>query len=129
MIYKLAPINENTMTNATTENFWQAWNNMTWPEPTQISYRLYYTQDGSPILYTMEDLPGDYIEVDAETYALSSFLVRIVNKQLVHIQPRRYVQKLTPNTTGTACDPGDVCVVVSEQKSYTKWKIITNETD
>jgi hypothetical protein len=80
-------------------------------------------------LYTMEDLSGDYIEVDAETYARSSFLVRIVNKQLVHIQPKRFVQKLTPGTTGTACDPSDVCVVVDKTQPHIKWSIQTNETD
>jgi len=118
-----------TMTNATTENFWQAWIETDWPEAKTISYRLYYDTDGVPTMYTMDDLPGDYIEVDAETYARSPFSVRVVNQQLVYVRPKLRVHKLTPDTTGTACDPRDVCVVVTEQKPYIRWKMKTNETD
>jgi len=117
------------MTNQTTENFWHAWTNMAWPEPKPVSYRLYYSQDGNPTIYSMEDLPGDYIEVDSETYTKSSFLVKVINKQLVHIRPRQHIQKLKPDTTGTTCDPRDLCVIVSKQMPHIKWKIKTNETD
>jgi hypothetical protein len=76
----------------------------------------------------MEDLPGEYIEVNAETYAIASFNVRVVEQKLIHIRPRISVQKLQPHTdTGTACDPRDVCVIVSEQHSHTKWSTVNNE--
>jgi hypothetical protein len=118
------------MTNATTENFWQAWNNMVWPDAQPISLRLYYNADGTPELYTMENLPGDYIEVDAETYALRSFGVRVIDQQLVHVQPKRQINKLQPNPdNGISCDPSDVCVVVDKTQPHIKWSIQTNETD
>jgi hypothetical protein len=56
------------MSQETTDNFWQAIKEFHWPEPEPIFFRLYYKEDGSPIVYTMEDLPGNYIDVDRDTY-------------------------------------------------------------
>lgn len=116
--------------NETTENFWSVWNTFEWPEPKPIFFRLYHNEDGSPRIYSMEDLPGEYIEVDAETYAIASFNVRVVEQKLIHIRPRISVQKLQPHPdTGVACDLRDVCVIVSKQDPHTKWSIVNNEID
>jgi hypothetical protein len=77
----------------------------------------------------MEDLPGNYIEVDAQTYAVALFCVRVVDQKLIHVQPKIQVKKLQPNTSGTPCSTVDVCVVVSEQQPHTKWKISNNEAN
>ena len=116
------------MTNETTENFWSVWNNFEWPEPIPVFFRLYYNEDGTPRFYSMEDLPGEYVEVDAEAYAIASFNVRVVEHKLIHIRPRISIQKLQPHPDiGTACDPADVCVIVSEQDPHTKWSTVNNE--
>ena len=116
--------------NETTANFWHAWTNTVCSEPQPVSFRLYYQEDGSPVLYTMEDLPGDYIEVDPETYAAASFRVRVVDQRLIHIRPGTQIKKLQPATdTGTSCSPYDVCIVVPEQQPHVKWKITSNETN
>ena len=113
--------------NDTTENFWAVWNTFEWPESKPIFFRLYYNEDGSPRIYSMEDLPGEYIEVDAEAYAIASFNVRVVDQKLIHVQPKIQVKKLQPSNNGTACDPGDVCVIVSEQHPHIKWSTVNNE--
>jgi hypothetical protein len=78
----------------------------------------------------MEILPGEYIEVDAETYALRPFNVRVVNQQLIHIRPKIQVQKLIPTKDhGTMCDTRDVCVVVNSTQAHTKWSIQNNDAD
>jgi hypothetical protein len=115
--------------NDTTNNFWQAWNAMQWPDAMPPKHKLYYNPDGTPRCYSMEDLPGDYIEVDAETYAVSSFWVRVVNQKLVPIIPKISVQKLRPSHSGMACDPRDVCVPVPEHEPHVKWSWTTNDTD
>ncbi len=116
------------MTNSTTENFIQAWESFQWPEPIVPSYRLYYNNDGTPKCYSMEHMPDKYIEVDAETFAQRPWNVRVIDKKLIFIDPPVTVQKLQPNqTTGIACHPRDVCVVVSEDQSHTKWNKQTNE--
>ena len=98
------------------------------PQAPTLNYRLYYNDAGAPVLYTMEDLDGVYIEVDAETYARAPFNVRVVNGELQYIKPKIIVQKLRPNdSVGVACDPRDVCVIVSPDQPHTKWNMEQNE--
>jgi hypothetical protein len=111
------------MNKLTAENFWKIWSESAVPAPA-VFYRLYYNDDGSPICYTMEDLPGTYIEVDMEEYLVGSHNVRVVDKKLIHLPATALVTKLRPNlSTGTACDPQDVCVVVDENTSHVKWSL------
>lgn len=102
----------------TTDNFWQVWNSFAWPEPAPVSYRCYYLDDGLVDFYTMEDLPGNYIEVDQQIYVLAPMPARVVNGRLEIIQPKTLVQKLAPGTQGTLCHQQDVSVVVNNNGTY-----------
>ena len=116
------------MTNETTENFWKVWSEFKWPDLDRPSYRLYYNSDGTPKCYSMEILLDKYIEVDAETYALRPWNIRVIDGKIKHIDPPVTVQKLKPNQLdGTPCDPRDVCVVVQQNKPHIKWNKTTNE--
>ena len=110
----------------TEEEFWSILRDVTEPNP--IFYRLYHNDDGSPIIYSMEVLPGNYIEVDPSTYALAPFNVRVIKGKLTYIKPIITVKKLQPtDSTGTACDPRDVCVVVGTDQTHIKWTMVNNE--
>ena len=93
-----------------------------------IFYRLYYNDDGSPICFSMEELPHNYIEIDAATYHQTPANIRVVNGKIVVINPASYVKKLTPSTDGISCDPRDICIVVAEDQLHTNWSLKTNET-
>lgn len=101
----------------TEQEFWDILHNV--PKPKPVFFRLYYDESGLPICYTMEDRPGNYIEVDADTYARSPFNVRVNNNKLIEIATSRS-QKLVPGNTGTQCHRHDVAVVVTEHS--TPWK-------
>jgi hypothetical protein len=112
----------------TTESFLEVMSEFLWPMSAEISYRLYHKEDGTPECYSMDNLPGKYVEVDAETFASRPWNVRVVDGKLQFIQPRATVQKLWPNTAvGTACHTQDVCIIVSEQQPHTTWNKIINE--
>jgi hypothetical protein len=111
----------------TEEEFWSIL--QATPEPKQIFYRLYYNDTGAPIIYSMEDLPGNYIEVDQSTYVSTPFNVKVINDKLVRIKPVITVKKLQPSIDGTACDPRDVCIVVEVDQPHVKWTIVNNELD
>lgn len=112
----------------TTENFLRFWQSFQWPDAQPVAYRLYHDDHGRPIIYTMEDLPGTYIEVDQETYIHGSFSVKVVDGRLVKLKPAVIAKKLQPSPDrGTPCDPRDVCVVVSEQVTHQKWNSAINE--
>jgi hypothetical protein len=115
--------------NDTTKNFLEIWNNLPPWEPPVVYFRLYYDDQGRPIEYTHEDKPGNYIDVDPETFRNALQHVRVINGQLQKITPRKQVQKLSPASKGTSCDARDICIVVDEHKTHINWKLIQNETD
>jgi hypothetical protein len=116
------------MSNETTENFLKVMSEFEWPVSLPVSYRLYYNDDGTLKCYTMEDLPGKYIEIDREDYILHRSNVRIVDEKLIIIAPIQIIQKLQIDLhNGTPCDPRDVCIVTDTVLSHKKWKLITNE--
>ena len=94
----------------TTENFWAAWG-LPQESPKPAFYRLYYDDQGYLLFYSMENVPGNYIEIDQVTFAAGSPRVQVVNGQLRHIKTDG-VSKLIPADQGQLCDPRDVCVVV-----------------
>jgi len=95
----------------TPEEFWNILHAM--PEPQPVFWRLYYNDAGLPVCYSMEDLPGNYIDIDAETFARAPDNVRVVDNQLKYITVRTS-NKLVPGSTGTQCHPQSVAVVVKE---------------
>lgn len=103
------------------DEFWAILHSMPLPRP--VFYRLYYDADGLPIVYTQEDLPGTYIDVDPETFAISSMNVRVVDNKL--IKYNRVIQKLMPSDTGTPCHPDNVAIVVREDQPHQKWSMKT----
>lgn len=115
--------------NSTTENFWEIWENFQWPDPAPVFYRAYYNDEGIVTLYTMEDLPGNYVEIDLDTFRRSFPTARVTNGKVVDITPTTIFSKLKPADTGTACDPRDICIVVSEEQPHIKWKLTHNATD
>ena len=114
--------------NETTENFWLALTEPV-PEPAPIFFRLYYNERGEPVSYSMDDRPGNYIEIDAETYQLSRFNVRVVDGKLVPVVYKRPVSKLKPSTAGTSCSIENVSVVVAENQPHIKWSLKSNESN
>lgn len=111
----------------TEDDFWAVMSTPVVAKP--VFYRLYHNDDGTPICYSMEELPHNYIELTLEQYRLSPPNVRVVNGQMVVVKPSSYVRKLIPSKTGTPCDPRDVCIVVEESKPHIKWNVKHNETD
>lgn len=112
--------------NDTTENLFQALSEWHWPEPKPVFFRLYYNDQGHPVTYSMEDIPGNFIEIDQETYAKSSYHVRVVNGKLTHLDYTRVCSKLQPSNSGTPCHLQDVAVVVATEPNI-KWKNVTYE--
>jgi hypothetical protein len=102
----------------TEQEFWDILHQV--PETKPVFFRLYYDDLGAPVIYTMEHLPGNYIEVDAETYARAPSNVCVKNGQLIEIIINRS-QKLVPGDIGTPCHPHDVAVVVTGSDN-TQWK-------
>ena len=108
----------------TPEEFFGALEHMPVPDP--VTYRLYHDDQGRPLFYSMEDLPGTYIEIDQETFAKNSTCVRVRNGKLVEVTWKT-TQKIVPSNSGTMCHEQDVAIVVKQNGTY--WSKQTYETD
>lgn len=80
-------------------------------EPSPLFYRLYHDSHGVPLFYSMEDLPGNYIDIDQSTFNQRAMNVRVKHGKLVELTWHT-TQKLKPSTSGTQCHPQDVAVIV-----------------
>ena len=98
------------------------------PPVKQPSYRIYYDEAGRPTSYTVDDRPGNYIEVDAETYANCNRNIRIIDGKIIKIKPPVQVAKLVPSDQGVPCDPDNVCIVVDGTQPHKKWSLKHRET-
>ena len=107
----------------TPEEFWTILHAV--PDQVVTLRRLYHNDSGEPLFYATEDLPGNYIDVDAETFARASSRVRVRNGQLISTVTHQISQKLVPAESGTACDTRDICVVVNTAQPHTNWTILT----
>jgi hypothetical protein len=107
----------------TEQDFWDILFDV--PDPKPVFFRLYYNSQGHPLFYSMEDLPGTYIEIDADAYARSSMRVRVKDGKIVEINCSPST-KLTPGNSGTPCHANDIVVVVDTNNS-TMWSKKTYE--
>ena len=95
-------------------------------ESLPVEYRLYHNEQGDPLFFSMEDLPGNYIVVDRETYVSASPNLRVVKGKLKILN---LIYKLKPGTEGTPCHPQDVAVIVDKESAHTLWSLQSNETN
>ena len=110
----------------TPEDFWSVLHSM--PEPNPVFYRLYHDDQGQPLFYSMEDVPGTYIEIDQETFARSATNVRVREGKLVEVTWSTTF-KLVPGDSGSPCHPDNVAVIVAEDQPHTKWSKQTYESN
>jgi hypothetical protein len=108
----------------TEEEFWAALAPST---PAKPIYRLYHDDAGRPLFWTMQNEPGNYIDVDQEIFWRQPKHVRVRDGKLIEIVVTD-VKKLIPGDSGTCCDPRDVCIVVDSHHPHIKWSIKENET-
>jgi hypothetical protein len=104
----------------TEQEFLEFWHNYKWTDVKSVQHRLYYDDAGLPLFYSQEDLPGKYINVTPEQFALQDRLVKVVDGKIVRLRTSR-ISKLVPADSGTLCHSQDVTVVVTDQPGQ-YWK-------
>jgi len=109
------------------DNFWSVFGQTEEQVLPTVFYRLYHDDLGRPLFWTMQDEPGNYIEVDQETYHKQPKHIRVKDGKLIELVIQE-IKKLVPSETGTSCHPADVCIVVPEDQPHIKWKVKINET-
>ena len=107
------------MSEMTEAEFWAA---LAPVEVKPVYYRLYHDDLGFPLFYSMEDLPGKYIEIDQATYTNPPTHARVIGNKLVETYIPS-VTKLKPSDAGVPCHPSNVSIVVDKQEPHIKWSL------
>ena len=91
-----------------------------------VEFRLYYDDTGKVLCYTCENLEGNYLVIDADTYHQCRHDVYVIDGKLVKQSDCTVIRKLKPSTTGVTCSSDDICMITTEGET-TKWNLTTNE--
>jgi hypothetical protein len=96
-----------------------------WEAPKIIppEFRLYYDEKGNVICYSCQQLEGNYIVIDALTYAIARPDVRIIDGKISTVAPDAVVYKLMPSDEGKACAKEDISIISDGSIETTKWKL------
>lgn len=96
-----------------------------WSPPPPPQYRVYYNDTGRIVCYTMEDLPGNYIVISAEDYALCRYDARVDEGKLVytHLQSHTFkLRKVAENTPGSVkTTKYDINIIVEDDETSVDW--------
>ena len=93
-----------------------------------IEYRLYYDDNGQVLFYTCDKPEGQYLVIDAQTYAECRFDLKIVNGNI--IKNNYYtITKLTRSNEGTTCVDDNIAIVVNDSYigNISCWAVETYE--
>lgn len=88
-------------------------------------FRLYYDEKGSVVTYTCEKLEGNYILIDATTFAEARPDVRVVDGKLIKAGLGAVVSRLYPSTEGVSCEKEDLSIVTEVPGTYWKLKTVS----
>ena len=97
------------------------------PEPVPVFYRLYHDEEGNPLFYSMAEEPGTYIDIDHATYVKNSMHVKVIDSQVIEVT-WKVTNKIVPSSSGVACDPRDIAIVVDFNEPNKKWSKKTYES-
>ncbi len=91
-----------------------------------VEFRLYYDDNGKVICYTCEKLEGNYVVIDAQTYAESRPDLRVVNGEITKSSDYVIISKLVTSDKGVKCEVNDVCVII-DTEPFKYWEVEVNE--
>ena len=102
-----------------------------WEAPTIVrpEFRLYYDDTGHVLFYTCEKPDGNFIVIDASTFAQGRPDVRVIDGKISTVSRGSIVSILVPGSSGTGCAFDDLSVIVDS--AYTgmiiSWELQTYE--
>lgn len=100
---------------------------ITWEAPIieKPEFRLYYDDRGNVVTYTCEKIDGDYVVIDALTFAEARPDVSVVNGKLIRQGSGIVISKLKPSEDGRLCEREDVSILSESGSDGQYWKLVT----
>jgi hypothetical protein len=88
-------------------------------------FRLYYDDKGYVVTYTCEQPEGNYIIIDALTFAEARPDIRVVNNSIVKNTSGSVVSRLHKDVEGVRCEAEDVSIITEADGQYWKLKTVS----
>ena len=95
------------------------------PDVVKPEFRLYYDTRGSVLFYTCEKPDGDYIVIDALTFAEARPDIKVVDGRIARCGASTLSTRLHLSTGGTLCEAEDVSVIAEADGQYWKLKTVS----
>ena len=78
-------------------------------------FKLYYDTFGKVLFYSCDKHEGDYLVIDAMTYAEGRFDVQVVDGKIEPLKSISTIFKLVKDKTGTKCPVEDITIIADEK--------------
>lgn len=88
-----------------------------------IEFRLYYDSTSSVLHYTCEKLEGNFILVDAITFAEARPDIKVIDGRVVRTDRVILVTRLTTGASGIKCSHDDITIIVDQHEAGIYWNI------
>lgn len=103
---------------------------LSWEAPKLVSpeFKLYYDDKGNVICYSCEKLDGNFILIDAITYAEGRPDVKVIDGKLIKINTASVISKLVKcDYEGITTSIDDISILVSatDDMPNQKWRLET----
>lgn len=93
------------------------------PQIIKPEFRLYYDDKGNVVCYTCDKLPGNFIIIDAVTFAESRPDLKVVDGKIVRAGTGAVISKLFPSTVGVMCEKEDISIITDGDGAF--WELKT----
>jgi len=80
-----------------------------------VEFRLYYDDNGNCICYTCENLEGNYLVIDRQTFAEGRHDVKVIDGELIKPSNILNIVKLVISDEGTICAEEDISIIVDTE--------------
>ena len=83
-----------------------------------IEYRVYYGDDGEILTYTCDDLPGNFLVIDAEVFAQGRYDLTVLDGKLVSKNSFDSYYKMVPGDHGTPVCATNMMLIDPDSELY-----------
>jgi hypothetical protein len=89
-----------------------------------LKFRLYYNDDGTPKFYSMEELEGNFIYIDHQTFMAGRHDITVINGKIKSLSENiisKYHLVTESSKTTIMCDSEDITLLTDSTESYKLW--------
>lgn len=101
---------------------------ITWEAPIieKPEFRLYYGEKGEVLTYTCEKLEGNYVVIDAITFAEARPDIQVIDGKIVRTSSAAVITRLYPSDKGILCEKEDISIIAETNGQYWDLKTIAS---